>query len=204
MRHPDLTLDNTLRYLVLSLRKDNPLLAIEFVHRGKKWRADTPEEAMALREKLEAEDSVHAYTLHGSDAEEFVLNETKWTPDRFYGLVSNLGPLQKRFLAVLVLSQGNVSAVEACRKTGTTSLLGLAGVQSKLVRQVRALELEPSDLYTVQINWTEGERKRYFTLNSDFRVVAQDNDWPTEDMKRVIARFSREETDAPSTKKTRK
>ena len=37
-------------------KKGRTLLAIQFFHRGKCWRTDTPEEAIRLRQRLEAED----------------------------------------------------------------------------------------------------------------------------------------------------
>jgi len=159
-------------------------MAIEFYHRGKKWRADTPEEAIALREKLEAEDRKEARLGTPFSAEALLSEQTKWTPDRFHELVESIGPMQKRLLAVLLLAREHSISAEAARKgTGVGSLMALAGVQSKLARQVRALGLEPSDVYQVQIDWMDGERKRYFTVDKGFRLVAHDDGWPPENIR---------------------
>ena len=49
-------LDNTLRYMYSTIRNgERVAVAIEFKHGGRTWRADTPEEAIALRKQLELE-----------------------------------------------------------------------------------------------------------------------------------------------------
>jgi hypothetical protein len=175
-------------------------MAIEFTYRGKKWRADTPEEAIALREKLESEDHVVGW-VNPAKEEELLYEQTKWTPDRFYELVQSIGPMQQRFLAVLlVATKHSISAEEARKKTGVASLMALAGVQSKLARQVRLLGLEPSDLYQVQIDWKDGERKRYFTVDKGFRLVAYDDGWPPEHIRKEVGK----EKNAASTKEKRR
>lgn len=61
---------------------------------------------------------------------------------------------------------------------GGERLLLLGGIQSKLVRQVRALGLEPFDLYQVKIRCQDGRRTRYFTLDAGFRIAAGEQGWP--------------------------
>jgi len=153
-------------------------VAVEFTHKGKRWRADTPEEAIALREQLEAEDREQEKYLSHGEQEEKVLRETKWTPDRFVALVENIGPLQKEFLNVLLDATHSLQADEVRRRLHLSSLMALAGVQSRLAKEVRNVGLEPSDLYQVRIDWTEGERRRFFTLDVGFRMVANEEGWP--------------------------
>ena len=173
-------LDNTLKVLhnTLQVVKGALLMAIEFNYRGKKWRADTPEEAVKLREFLEKEDR-DAVDGDIEAEEELIYAQTSWTPDRFNDLIKNIGPMQQRFLAVLFTSH-SVAAETARKKLKLPTLLSLAGVQSGLAKQVHAMGLEPSDLYNVRISWTDGERKRFFSLAKGFRLVAEDVNWPPE------------------------
>jgi len=177
-RNAKVLLDRHLKVLVLSLRCKGKIVAIEFTHKGKRWRADTTEEAIALREKLEAEDKEQEKYLSPEELDEQLLRETKWTPDRFVALVENVGPMQKKFLTVLLNAEHSIGAEEARKKTGVPSLMSLAGVQSRLAKEVRAIGLEPVDLYQVHIDWTEGERRRFFTLDKGFRMVAREEGWP--------------------------
>ena len=76
-------LDNTLRYLYIALRNAGAyVMAIEFMHRGKRWRADTIEEAVQLRTRLEAEDRKNAIDPEG-DREWDIRRQSVWTPDVF-------------------------------------------------------------------------------------------------------------------------
>jgi hypothetical protein len=179
-------LDNTLRllYRTLSIR-GGTLMAIRFIHRGRRYEADTPEEAVKLREHLEAEDRKDVEMGVALD-EELVYEKTKWTEDRFVDLVEHIGVIQKRFLAVLLETRGGVHVDYAAKRLGLSSSMALAGVQSGLAKQVRALGLEPGDLYRVQITWTEGERNRYLTLDEGFRLAALDNDWPPKHIKKEL------------------
>lgn len=105
------------------------------------------------------------------------LKHTSWTPDRFVSLVENIGSLQKQFLRALIDAEHGIEADEVRRRLKLPSLMALAGVQSGLVKQVRALGLEPYNLYQVHISWADNERTRYFTLDDGFRLVAQQEGW---------------------------
>src|SRR5436305_14792137 len=92
-------LDNTLRYLYITLRnRGAQILGIEFIHRGKKWKADTPEEAIRLRQKLEAIDN-HAIIYGDEDLmaedDQLVRAESVWTPDVFWSFIQEIGYSQK-------------------------------------------------------------------------------------------------------------
>ncbi len=53
-----IALDRTLRFLYDTIRyRRHYLMAIEFQHKGTKYRADTPAEAVALRMELERRDA---------------------------------------------------------------------------------------------------------------------------------------------------
>ena len=80
----NLVLDETLRYLYCCIRnKGAHLLAIRFIHRGKKWEADSPEEAVRLRRELEGWDEVDAEEGKGISPQE-IRAESVWTPDTFW------------------------------------------------------------------------------------------------------------------------
>ncbi|MGC1652817.1 MAG: hypothetical protein WA722_08395, partial [Candidatus Sulfotelmatobacter sp.] len=71
-------------------------MAIEFKHNGRVWRADSAEEAITLRRRLEDEDDA----MLASGEEPSVLN-TDWTPDAVTDLLKGSGDLQKKFLRYL-------------------------------------------------------------------------------------------------------
>ncbi len=170
-------LDKTLRFMYCTLRiEGGKLVAIEFRHKGKRWRADTPEEAIQLRELLESGEKEY-----GLPFEEEFSEDNKWTPDRFLELLGGVGDHQTRFLAILVKHRDQaITAEEMSKELEIGSLMGLAGVQSGLAKRVRALGLEPNDLYQVWIDWTEGKRTRYLKISKDFCLAAEAADWSPE------------------------
>src|SRR6266436_3485898 len=90
----EIALDNTLRYLYITLRRMGAsLVAIEFKHNGTIWRADTVAEAVALRDALEKSDiEPHREMDKLTDF---------WTPDRFLDVIDGIGELQHRFLVAI-------------------------------------------------------------------------------------------------------
>ncbi len=152
-------------------------MAIKFNYRGKRFEVDTPEEATALLAHLEKEEAI-GVEQGITSREELLYEKTKWTADRFMDLVQNIGRQQQMFLAALMDYQNPVRSDIVGRRIHAPSSMVLSGIQSGLAKQVRAIGLEPSDLYRVNITWTEGERKRFLTLDEGFRLVAEDNDWP--------------------------
>jgi hypothetical protein len=179
-------LDNNLSLLYRNVRlRGGRLLAIKFSHRGKRFEVDTPEEATRLLQHLEAEDQ--SDVAFGSiGREELLYEKTKWTADRFVDLVQNIGLTQKMFLAALLDSPSAVRAEIVAKKIGAPSSMVMAGIQSGLAKQVRTIGLEPTDLYRVHINWTEGERKRFLTLDEGFRLAAEDSEWPPQEIKKKL------------------
>lgn len=174
----DFGLDRTLRSVIHSSRLGEIIVAIEFTYRGETYRVDTPEEVTKLKEHLAKEASEAEKYSDRDELLEMKLKHTKWTPDRFVSLVENVGHLQKEFLIALLGAENGVTADKVRQHLRLPSLMAMAGVQSGLVKQVRALGLEPYDLYQVHISWTENERTRYFTLDEGFRLVAQEEGWP--------------------------
>jgi hypothetical protein len=166
-------------------------MAIEFEFQGEWYRVDTPQEVVALKKYLKAHgqdekspssDSYAGLPAHG-----------KWTSDRFTALMEKIGYLEKKFLAALLsvshpIDARTVSSFFPAQaryekkglrvKMGGEGLLLLGGIQSGLVRHVRALGLEPFDLYQVHISWRNGQRTRYFTVDPGFRFTAEEQGWP--------------------------
>jgi hypothetical protein len=164
-------------------------MAIDFEFRGEWYRVDTPQEVVELKKYLRT----HAQEVESSSSDFYagVPAQGKWTRDRFTLLVEKIGYFQKKFLAALLSVAHPIDANTVSRflpipvrenkrrrKAGWESLLFLAGIQSGLARQVRALGLEPCDLYQVHISWRDDRRTRYFTLDPGFRFAAEEQGWP--------------------------
>ncbi|HEU5410998.1 MAG TPA: hypothetical protein VFU57_08260, partial [Candidatus Acidoferrales bacterium] len=154
-------------------------MAIEFEFRGEWYRVDTPQEVVALKKYLKA---------HGQDEEGSAPNSYgglpahgKWTSDLFTLLMERIGYFEKKFLAALLSVAQPMDANTLARlafpgnyrrekrklrrKVERNGLLVMGGIQSGLVRHVRALGLEPFDLYQVHISWKDDRRTRYFTVD---------------------------------------
>ena len=184
-------LDETLRHLYIAIRnKGAALLAIRFTHRGKKWEADTPEEALRLRKTLEEWDALEpgAAVL----AEQQMRAETVWTPDTFWNFIQVIKPQQKAAVVALIENQ-KMWAPELAKAIGIHES-ALGGVLSGLSKQLKHLSLRPSHLYQVETDWSDNQRRRLFYLQTAFRLAAQEVGWPEE----------RSRTDAASTIKKRK
>jgi hypothetical protein len=167
-------------------------VAIKFIHRGKKWEADTPEEAVRLRRELEAWDEADAEEGVGMSAQE-VRAESVWTPDTFWNFVNDIGSHQKKAVIALLHNHGSLKAADLAEGIGIEEG-ALGGVLSGLSKQLKQLELKPYDLYRVHTDWTNGERKRLFFLQRAFRLAAEEVGWPEE----------RKKENAASTKSRRK
>jgi hypothetical protein len=175
---PQFALDNNLSLVYSYLRlKGGRLLAIRFSYKGKRFEVDTPEEAAKTLEHFEKEDRLAA-EAGGVDEDQVLYEKTKWTDDRFQDLVNNIGAAQKLFLAALLNGQFPLRAEAVADKIHAPSSMALSGILSGLAKQVRAIGLEPIDMYRVHITWTEGERRRFLTLDEGFRLMAEQNNWP--------------------------
>lgn len=177
MKTDSFVLDNTLRYLVNSLMlHEGRLVAIEFTHRGKRWRTDTVEEAVALRERLETDD-YEAAKADPKTHRSLLRAQSNWTADRVWDLLNGLGESQKQLLECLMKRDSTNNELLALFME-LDSQVALAGVLSGLSKQVKALGLSPTELYRVDTSWDGKKRVRYFSLNSEFKVAAQDAGWP--------------------------
>jgi hypothetical protein len=187
----------TLKGDSLTLKGRRWVMAIEFEFRGEWYRVDTPQEVVELKKYLRA----HAQEEEGSSSDLYVSAPAhgKWTGDLFAVLMEKIGYFEKKFLAVLLsvshpLDANTVSGFlpipvrenKRRRKAGWESLLFLAGIQSGLVRHVRALGLEPFDLYQVHISWKNGQRTRYFTVDPGFRFAAEEQGWPPQFLREAL------------------
>jgi hypothetical protein len=169
-------------------------MAIEFEFRGEWYRVDTPQEVVELKKYLRT----HAQEEEGSSSDAYagLPAHGKWTSDRFNLLMEKIGYFEKKFLAVLLSVSHPIDAHTVSRffyekkrlrrKPEWEGLLLLGGIQSGLVRHVRALGLEPCDLYQVHISWRDDRRTRYFTVDPGFRFMAEEQGWPPKFLREAL------------------
>lgn len=163
-------LDRAVRFLYDTVRyKRCRLMAITFEHRGTVFTADTPTEAAALRMELEREDASDGIVAHRNSI---------WTPDRVEEVVTSVGALQKRFLAVLSESRTAMTSKTVIERMGIDSEVALAGTISGLSKQLRKMSLKPRDVYVVNVIYAGKGRVRSFTLVEDFRETLEELGWP--------------------------
>lgn len=164
-------LDSSLRNIYISLRKAGCLLmAIEFEHKGVKYRTDSVQEAVSLQASLAQYDAV--FGSYGSENTPRV-----WTADLVMDLLNNIGELQKKFIAAL--SNGaNLSSGSLVETIGVESEVALAGVISGLSKQLRKMSITSASLYNVEVVWKGKGKTRFFKLSSDFRDALIELGWP--------------------------
>jgi hypothetical protein len=183
-------LTSTLWHVYIAVRnKGASGLAIKFIHRGKKWEADTPAEAIRLRRLLEEWDQEDAEHGEGVPWQQVVRSESPWTPDTFWNFVQSLGS-QQRKAVIALLEKNNLWSHDLSKAIGIEES-GFGGVLSGLSKQLKPLELRTSDLYQVHTDWSGNERKRFFRLQPAFKLAAEEVGWPEE---------RRKEDDAAPTK----
>src|SRR5271157_133903 len=177
-QQPNFVLDDALRHLYIVLRnRGAALLAIRFVHGGKKWEVDTPEEAVRLRRELENAD-IHKRNIDPTAEADAIRAESVWTPDTFWNFIQGIGPHQTRFVAELLHGR-LMDASDLIAKIGIEES-ALGGVLSGLSKQLKQLNLKPSDLYWVHTDWSNAQRTRMFSLQRAFRLAAEEVGWPEE------------------------
>jgi hypothetical protein len=156
------------------------IVAIEFSHNGRLWRADTPEEAIRLRESLELA-SLRKKTDHGEDLQ--LREQTVWTPDVYWDFVNSIGELQLGFLKVLFEQSEEDSHVlmpseEVTKKLKMHAETELGGMLSGLSKQLKKLGLRPHNLYYVDVSWEGRTKERSFGLEPEFVLAAKELGWP--------------------------
>ncbi|HEV2195148.1 MAG TPA: hypothetical protein VGR55_06180 [Candidatus Acidoferrum sp.] len=169
----DSVLDNTLRYLYCALRKAGcKLMAIEFWYKGTKWRADTAEEAVSLRNELEARDKAYEPAFDEMDR-----SDDFWTPDRFMDVLNGIGDLQQELLAAVYAKPG-ITAKELVKMLRLDSEVSLAGVISGLSKQLKKLEIEPKRVFGIDVKWKGKVKTRSFMLEDFFIGAGIEQGWP--------------------------
>jgi len=147
-------------------------MAIRFEFNGETWEADTPEEAIALRAKLEYS------TRFPRDPHKEIDEESRfWTPDRFMSVIDNIGKLQHRLL-MLVCGDYGISAAGLAKKLGLDSEMALAGVISGLSKQLKQLDIEPKRVFIIDVKWNGKTKTRTFMLNDFFTGAGMEHNWP--------------------------
>jgi predicted ribosome quality control (RQC) complex YloA/Tae2 family protein len=147
-------------------------MAIEFRYKGTMWRADTAEEAVALRNELEKRDKAFVPEHETMDQ----LNAF-WTPDKFMDVINGIGDLQKRMLAAILRKSG-ITAKELVKKLGLDSEVSLAGVISGLSKQLKKLGIEPKRVFVIDVKWAGKVKTRSFILEDFFLSASLDLNWP--------------------------
>jgi hypothetical protein len=151
-------------------------VAIEFKHNGRVWKADTVEEAITLRRRLEMHDQI-AFEA-GEDIPSYEEERKQvWSPDTVTDLLKNIGSQQKRFLEALANGTA-VPSEKILKALSLDSEVAFAGVLSGLSKQLKKLGIKTADLYTVTVNWTGKSKVRSFRVSSEFSDAADELGWP--------------------------
>lgn len=169
-------------------------MAIEFEFQGEWYKVDTPQEVVALKKYLKAHAQEDGKEDSSSNSYAGLPAHGKWTSELFALLMEKIGYFEKKFLAALLSVSHPIDANTVARlafpghyryekrklrrKVERDGLVVLGGIQSGLVRHVRALGLEPFDIYQVHISWRDDRRTRYFTVDPGFRFTAEEQGWP--------------------------
>jgi hypothetical protein len=176
-------------------------MAIEFEFRDEWYRVDTPQEVVALKKYLKAHAQQDEHSS-SSDSPAGLPAHGKWTSDLFTSLMERIGYFEKKLLAALLSVSHPIDANTVARlaypghyqyekkslrrNVERNGLMVMGGIQSGLVRHVRALGLEPFDLYQVHISWRDGRRTRYFTVDPGFRFMAEEQGWPPQFLREAL------------------
>ncbi|HTU35448.1 MAG TPA: hypothetical protein VMF66_16715 [Candidatus Acidoferrum sp.] len=177
-------------------------MAIEFEFLGEWYRVDSPQEVVALKKYLRAHPQDEEKEDWSANSYAGLPAHGKWTSDLFTLLMEKIGYFEKKFLAALLSVSHPIDANTVARlaypgqyryekkslrrNVERNGLLVLGGIQSGLVRNVRALGLEPFDLYQVHISWKNGQRTRYFTVDPGFRFTAEEQGWPPQFLREAL------------------
>ncbi|HET9373655.1 MAG TPA: hypothetical protein VFO40_01680 [Chthoniobacterales bacterium] len=153
-------------------------MSIRFRHRGKEWEADTPEEAVRLRELLAHKEYEDAQD-YPEQEDWLIRSETVWTPDVLWAFVQNLGP-QTAAAVKIILNAETISSGDLVKRLQVENEMALAGILSGISKQLKKLELRPTDLYTVSTVWAGKVRHRSFQITRGFALAAQEVGWHEE------------------------
>jgi hypothetical protein len=154
------------------------LLAIRFSYHGRRYEADTAEEAKKLVELLEEADKERAKN-DPEFARKLLLKKAGWTDDKFWNLVNSIGETQVMLLEAICGGDGEPIFADAlARKLGLKSQVSLAGVLSGFSKQAKRLGIRVGDVYQINTFWKGRTKERMFTVTEGFREIAKQNEWP--------------------------
>lgn len=159
--------DNALRNLYCALRLlRGTIVAIEFEHRGKKYRADTAKEAIELQRLLEKQ-----------EFDQGAQPIRHWPVDTALEFLESLGEKQRKFLSILA-EGSSVPSETVIRILGLDSEIALAGVLSGLSKQAKKMKVNPHNIYFVDVSWSGKTKTRYFRMMRDFLEAITELNWP--------------------------
>jgi len=161
-------------------------MAIEFEHRGRKWKADTPEEAIRLRrqlEKIDVEEEQFGELNLGAEYDEQLRIETVWTPDIFWAFIENIGRQQRETVKALLENPRGITSSKLAQRLKLPNEMALAGVLSGLSKQLKKLDLKPAHLYSVNTRWMSDKKEREFVTHRAFDLAAEEIGWPEAEKK---------------------
>jgi hypothetical protein len=147
-------------------------LAIRFQFNDETWEADTPDEAIALRAKLE-----YATRFPADPLKEMDKKERFWTPDRFMDAIEGVGEMQQKLLSE-IHRKPSITSDELVIALGLKSEVALAGVLSGLSKQLKKLGIEPKNVFTIKVDWTGRSKVRSFVLDDFFVGAGMEHNWP--------------------------
>lgn len=147
-------------------------MAIRFEFNGETWEADTPDEAIALRTKLE-----WATRFPPDPFKEMDKKERFWTPDRFMDVITGVGALQGKLLLAMRRKPG-ITSNELVTALEMESEVAFAGVLSGLSKQLKKMSIQPNDVFTIRVDWTGRSKIRSFLLDDFFVSAGAEQNWP--------------------------
>jgi hypothetical protein len=172
-----IALDRALRYVYHAIRlREGRLLAISFRYRGCEWKADTVKEAVELRAFLERDDRLHA-AADTQFAEQLARDNTLWTPDRMEELLQRANDTQKAFLRVLYQASGRIAGEKLASKLSLDSQVVLAGILSGISKLLHTMDLHPTTVFRVEVEWQGKHKTRYFIMTAGFRAALIQDGW---------------------------
>ena len=195
----EIELDSTLRYLYRTLSTAGGLLlAIRFSYHGRRYEADTAEEAKRLVELLEAADTERA-KKDPEFARKLLLRKAGWNDDKFWHFVNGIGEMQAKFLEAICDNDYHpVFAEDLAEKLELKSQVSLAGVLSGFSKQAKQLGVRVNDVFQVNTYWHGKKKQRMFAITEAFREIAKENAWP------FLSMLKKGEKNAASTNDSRK
>ena len=147
-------------------------MAIRFEFNNETWEVDTPDEAIALRAKLE-----YSTRFPPDPHKEMDKKARLWTPDRFMDVIEGIGDLQRKLLLEIRRKPG-ITSGRLVMALGMKSEVALAGVLSGLSKQLKKIGIEPNDVFLIRVDWSGKSKTRSFLLDDFFIGAGMEHNWP--------------------------